>query len=175
MRTKDNQTIDWIDSETEELTQIKLRQLFNYNAKTGQLINKKSGKPVGSLDKSTGYIRYRFNGKNHRVHRLIWVWNHGAVPDGFIVDHKFNDRTDNRIESLRLLTTKENAENIKSGNKNNQIGLRGVSRKGDIYIARITHKGKTICLGSFATPEQAGMEYTRQKELIHTGWKSRHV
>ncbi len=175
MRTKDNSTVDWIDEETEDLTQIKLRKLFDYNAKTGQLINKKSGKPVGCLDKSTGYIRYRFNGKNHRVHRLIWVWLHSDVPDGFIVDHGDNDRTNNRAKNLRLLSTKENNENIEKGNSNNQIGIRGVSQKGDLYIARITCSGKTINLGTFATPEQAGAEYLKSKELMHKGWSSRGI
>lgn len=170
MGHKDNCTIDWIAEFSTELDQIKLRQLFNYDSKTGKLISKKRKKPVGCLDKSTGYIRYKYDGKNLRVHRLIWVWLHGAIPDGFIVDHVDNDRTNNRERNLRLATGQENSQNIKEGNKNNQIGIRGVSKRGDLYQARITHNRKTIVLGLFPTAEMAGREYFKQKELLHSGY-----
>ena len=170
-KNNDCQTIDWVGDLSEELTQRKLKSLFDYNAETGDFIKRSINKPVGSLDKSTGYIRYKLNGKNHRVHRLIWLWLHGSIPDDCFIDHLDNDRTNNKANNLRLLPQQGNAENITKGNKNNKIGIRGVSELGSgLYIARITSNGKTITLGTFTSAELAGQEYFKQKELLHSGW-----
>lgn len=175
LRNKDAFTIDWIDEFSSDITQTKLRQLFDYNPETGEFINKKSGKSVGSMDKSTGYIRYRFAGKNYRLHRLIWVWLHSDVPDGFVVDHRNNIRTDNRADNLRLLSVRGNNENIEKGNRNNKIGIRGVHQCGQSYRAVIVVCGRNIHLGMFATPEQAGAEYHKHKKLLHKGYANRGV
>lgn len=45
-----------------------------------------------------------------RVHRIIWIAEHGVIPDGYVVDHINNDKKDNRIENLQLLTPKENSQ-----------------------------------------------------------------
>lgn len=175
-KNQDHQTIDWIDEINPELTKRKLRSLFDYNSDSGELINRVSGKAVGSLDKSTGYIRYRYNGKNNRVHRLIWLWLHGYIPDNCIINHRDNDRTNNSECNLRLLPIKGNNENITKGNNNNRTGIRGVTQKNDsTYIARITCNGKTITLGSFACPVVAGKEYLKQKELMHKGWSKNGI
>jgi|SaaInlV_200m_DNA_6_1039755.scaffolds.fasta_scaffold06147_5 hypothetical protein len=87
----------------------KLHTIFNYE--DGKLINKlqrkgctKLGKAAGCLDKSTGYSRVMVNGTNYRCHRVIWNWHFGDIPNDMIVDHINGDKSDNRIENLRLLT-----------------------------------------------------------------------
>ena len=44
-----------------------------------------------------------------RVHRIIWISVHGVLPDGYCIDHINNDKQDNRIENLQLLTFAENS------------------------------------------------------------------
>ena len=44
-----------------------------------------------------------------RVHRIIWISQHGMIPEGYVVDHINNDKTDNRITNLQLLTSKDNS------------------------------------------------------------------
>lgn len=44
-----------------------------------------------------------------RVHRIIWIAEYGVIPDGYVVDHINNDKQDNRIENLQLLTPEENS------------------------------------------------------------------
>ena len=44
-----------------------------------------------------------------RVHRIIWIAEHGVVPEGYVIDHINNDKLDNRIENLQILTPQENS------------------------------------------------------------------
>lgn len=48
-----------------------------------------------------------------RVHRIIWISQNGIVPEGYCIDHINNNKADNRIENLQLLTPKENSRKAK--------------------------------------------------------------
>lgn len=43
-------------------------------------------------------------------HRVIWVWNNGAIPKGLVINHKDYNRANNAIDNLELMTQKENTE-----------------------------------------------------------------
>lgn len=44
-----------------------------------------------------------------RVHRIVWISQHGVIPDGYCIDHINSDKKDNRISNLQLLTPQENS------------------------------------------------------------------
>lgn len=44
-----------------------------------------------------------------RVHRIIWISVHGVIPDGYVIDHINNVKSDNRIDNLQLLTPSQNS------------------------------------------------------------------
>lgn len=44
----------------------------------------------------------------HYLHRLVWEAFNGPIPEGYEVNHMNEDKSDNRIENLNLLTHKEN-------------------------------------------------------------------
>lgn len=57
-------------------------------------------------------------------HRYVWFEHHGAVPDGFEVHHKDEDRSHNDISNLELLTEAEHlAHHNRPGSvRRNQYG-----------------------------------------------------
>lgn len=60
---------------------------------------------------SRGYLLFtpsvKRNKKNYPVHIAVWEAFNGPVPNGYDVHHINNNRTDNRLENLQLLTKEE--------------------------------------------------------------------
>lgn len=54
-------------------------------------------------------IRNRSTKLQCRVHRIIWISVHGVIPDGYCIDHINNNKLDNRIDNLQLLTPEANS------------------------------------------------------------------
>lgn len=65
---------------------------------------------TGTLSKA-GYLRIRYNGKVEYVHRLMWQHFNGPIPSGMHIDHINGNKSDNRLENLRLVTPFENVQN----------------------------------------------------------------
>lgn len=56
-----------------------------------------------------GYMCCRVKNKPAAsVHRIVWETFNGLIPDGMQIDHKNNDRTDNRLDNLQIVTSSEN-------------------------------------------------------------------
>ncbi len=64
-----------------------------------------------------GYITYSIrNGeikKPCRANRVVWISANGVIPDGMVVDHINNDKLDNRLENLQLLSPEDNSHKAK--------------------------------------------------------------
>lgn len=64
-----------------------------------------------------GYLVSKITCKNTKLtcrhHRIIWISKYGVIPEGYVIDHINNNKKDNRIENLQLLTTKENSTKAK--------------------------------------------------------------
>jgi len=91
-----------------------LQEKFEYNPETGELLhNKKSPNvkvgQVAGYPTQRGWLRVKVGNTHYRVHRIAWKMFYGEDPPaGRDLDHINRDRTDNRINNLRVLTIKEN-------------------------------------------------------------------
>lgn len=106
-------------------------------------------KPVGFECNKYGHKQVFINGQNFLVHRLIWIYHYGDIPDGNYVDHKDHNARNNRIENLRLATHKQNKQNNNIPS-NNKTGVKGVSfNKWGSYSAFYRANGETVFIGSY--------------------------
>lgn len=84
--------------------------LILYNM--GLIWSNKSGRFIGSkrLDGYHQTTLYDDNGKvtTGLIHRFIYEAVYGPIPEGLDVNHINENKTDNRIENLNLMTRKEN-------------------------------------------------------------------
>lgn len=157
-----------------ELTQEMLKSRLDYNPETGIFTRKFSPSrnvAAGSIPgkiKRDGYKFITINGREYPSHRLAWMYVTGAWPLGCI-DHINGNRTDNRIQNLRDVSTSENLQNQRVAHRDNKTGFLGVSRKGVRFVAKICVNYKDVHLGTFPTPETAHAAYISAKRNIHGG------
>lgn len=76
------------------------------------------------------------------------------------VDHINNDKLDNTLSNLRICNQQQNSWN-QVVRKNNQLGVKGVSKSRTKYRARIRVSGKQMELGIFDDLKAAAMAYNR--------------
>jgi HNH endonuclease/AP2 domain len=141
----------------------KLRELFSYDPEKGSFRwNGEAGYISGN-----GYRYISVEGKKRLSHRLAWLMHYGEEPNG-LVDHINGDRTDNRIQNLRLATYSQNSANAKLHTRNTS-GLKGASwmPKKNRWQATITVKNKQMNLGYFKTKEAAHDAYMAAAKKYH--------
>lgn len=102
---------------TENEKQIELDgELIPYSVnKDGQVRNLRTGRFLkGAILHTYQYINFRWDGKqkNKAVHRLVAEAFLPKVEGATIVDHIDGDRLNNKVENLRWVTFRENANNI---------------------------------------------------------------
>lgn len=48
--------------------------------------------------------------KSYQVHRFVWECFNNMIPDGMVIDHINDDKTDNRLCNLQLMSQQENCK-----------------------------------------------------------------
>lgn len=129
------------------------------------------GDIAGCID-GVGYRVVRVDGRNYKVHRVVWEIHHGEIPPGLQVDHIDHNRLNNRIENLRLVTCAENNKN-KSLDYRNKHGVPGVKRKSNgRWEASISVDGKYRYLGDFESV--SGAIEARKRAEADCGYHHNH-
>lgn len=136
-----------------------MHKYFNYDPETGIFTNKINRGPnalkdavTGSLD-AYGYYTIGFKGRNHKAHRLAWLYVTGEWPKGDI-DHINGAKGDNRFCNLRVVTRSQNVANA-GAQINNYLGVRGIYPDRNSFRAEITRDGIRYRIGWFKSIGEA--------------------
>ena len=141
--------------------QALLKQLLSYNPETGDLqwmprpylrhVKASTVTPRGSLVVEIDHTGYQAS-------RIVWMLIHGVDPQEKEVVFLDGDKTNLRLNNLRLATpTLEMAK--RATRADNTTGIKGVTRRRGSWEARIGFEGKRIHLGTFKTAEAAAAAY----------------
>ena len=154
-----------------ELTQLFVQEIFDY--KDGFLYWKrkgvgiKHGQKAGTSSKQKyGFqLSVRINKERYLIHRVIFLWHHGYMPDE--IDHIDRDNLNNKIENLRAATRSQNNANRR--HKPHSSKFMGVHlSQGKYWCAMIKINGKTTHIGYFKSESEAALAYN-QYAIKHHG------
>lgn len=142
-----------------------LKRKLNYDQITGIFIWKKSNKRAGYVN-NNGYSYIKLNQKMYRTSKLAWYYVTGEWPTE--IDHKNGIRSDDRFSNLRLCSRSQNNMNkSKQGNSCLPKWVRKGNSKSESYQAILKIDGKTKCLGTYDTPEEAHVVAAKFAKEVH--------
>lgn len=109
--------------------------------------------------------------KQVRANRLVWISQYGMIPDGMVVDHINNDKMDNRISNLQLLTPEQNSTKAKEdgmylvGDDNPAAKIKSQDKQAIYFLYWYT--GKT----QKQVGEMFGISESRVQQIVNEkGW-----
>lgn len=116
--------------------------------------SRQANKEATSPDKH-GYLRLTVKGKTFFAHRVIWALAHDEWPS-MALDHINGNKSDNRLDNLRLASVSQNGRNM-SLPISNKSGVIGVcwDRKAAQWRAYANAGGRKVYLGVFRTIDEA--------------------
>lgn len=145
-----------------------LKNAFAYDADTGIITWKVSrggkaikGARAGGL-KGDGYRRIDCGGATYFEHRVVWALYYGDYPT-LDIDHINGDRTDNRIANLRLVTMRQNQQNLKWHRKGRLVGA-SYNKEMKKWKSQISINGETKHIGYYPSEQSAHEAYVRVAE-----------
>jgi hypothetical protein len=146
-----------------ELTQKKLREILDYDPKTGlfrwrvRRSNSQVTTAAGTIN-SEGYRRIQIDGTLYAASNLAWLYMTGTWPTDQ-TDHRNLHPSDDRFDNLREATQTQNKAN--SGvYRNNKLGVKGVRlHRNGRFEARLRVNGKLQYLGCYRTLDEAKAVY----------------
>ena len=108
--------------------------------------------------------------KNYYIHRFEWECVKGDIPEGFVIDHCDSVKTNNKIENLQLLSSKENAQkarskpiksfNIKNNKQKKYKSITSASLELDISLSIISNICRKVKYYKTVISEKDGDRYT---------------
>lgn len=163
------------------LTAEYVRSRVRYSPDTGELVWHRdkykylNGQKVGYLHRTNdryAALRCTLGGQSYMVHRLIWLYMTGEVPDGE-VDHIDHNPLNNKFSNLRLVDRLANNRNAKK-RVDNTSGVTGVYKnrnRWEVFIGS-GKAGKSIYIGSYKDFEEAVS--ARLTAQDHYGYDNTH-
>jgi hypothetical protein len=139
--------------------------------KSSQWNAKYSNKKVATPKNDKGYhiIKLNYDGKRYNLteHRVVWALIKNEWPR-HTIDHKDNNKSNNKIDNLRIATVGENNKN-KPSTKNSTSKYKGVSwktKENKWYVA-VRVNGKSTHFGVFYDEIEAALAYNQAAKKYH--------
>lgn len=142
--------------------------LFLHNHTFGERYKKGDRADTPGHSALSGYRLVNLLNQKFLAHRIAWMYVYGNMPSNYI-DHINGNKSDNRIENLRVVSCRGNVENRRFPSKRNKTGFLGVHFHQGKFRASITVDRKRIHIGMFDKPEEAYKAYVEAKRKHHEG------
>jgi hypothetical protein len=151
----------------------RVNELLSYNEATGRLHWKvsvarwiKIGDEAGTYGHCA--VDVTIDKATYRAHRIIWLLVTERDPGNLLIDHVNGDFHDNRVDNLRLATSRQNQCNQKV-RIDNTSGLKGVAwdKNRRKWTAAIHVNKKRIALGRYDSKEKAYAAYCEAARKLH--------
>lgn len=155
-----------------------LRARLSYDPRTGLIatrcregddaytvaFNRRYGGRTIGYPMNVGYLFLHLFGHCHLAHRVAWALHHGEWPEGEL-DHKNGNKTDNRLDNLRIASKSQNKVNSKLAGSI----YKGISRtpNGQRWRAMLLRHGVNTYLGTYDTAEEAAEVYAQAARELH--------
>lgn len=146
------------------------RELFDLSG--GTLIRRisrgkaKAGTVAGNRH-NAGYLRVRIDGEYHLCHRVVWIMEHGPIPEGYLVDHRNTVRNDNEPSNLRLTQYCGNSQNSNKSTRNTS-GHKGVSKHAcGKWMVQLNANNQYHYGGLFENQEDACVQADALRQRLH--------
>ncbi len=148
-----------------------LQENFKYIRSTGALISRKTGEVLQTLDGRGQYYVVGFQDKDWQAHRFCYYLGTEFDPRDFQIDHIDGNKTNNKLNNLRLATNALNQYNAKL-RITNRSGVKGVSydNKSKKWRASITINQKRVPLYYGDSWDEAVRERKKAESSIHPEW-----
>ena len=126
--------------------------------------HKIKGKMLNPAYDGRGYLMVGLslngNQKSRKVHQLVAEAFLNHVPNGYglLVDHIDNNKLNNNLSNLQVISNRENCSKDKNGGTSKYIGVCFDSHNKK-YMSSCRYKGKSVNLGRFKTEIEASEAY----------------
>jgi hypothetical protein len=120
------------------------------------------------IDKDGYHCIHLSNGKpkHYYIHRLIYQHFGKNWNSELTIDHIDGNKENNHISNLRMATQQQQLYNRKI-QKRNKLGIKGVYKRRNKYLATISINGKQNNIGLFKTIEEASLAYQIKAKELH--------
>jgi len=100
--------------------------------------------------------------KTFKIHKLVAINFLGHIPNGFkiVVDHLNNDKTNNHVSNLQLISSRLNSSKDKKKGSSKFTGV-SWNKNNNKWVSHIRINGKSKYLGSFDNEIEASEAYQK--------------
>lgn len=97
------------------------------------------------------------NRKTYYVHRFVWEFYNGVIPDGKVIDHINDDRVDNQLGNLQLMTQQENCKKS-AKNRDYSLMANNFANRRSVKAINFSTKEETHYKSMSAAEKQLGID-----------------